>query len=91
MFEHFNVNTLSAFRHLFWTHQLQPALIRGAKSTGTAIPRSSAASPSRWQVQQHEEEIYVGEVLDGKRQGMGILLGKVGGCMRRSFHGGNGL
>ncbi|EFN57645.1 hypothetical protein CHLNCDRAFT_142767 [Chlorella variabilis] len=35
-------------------------------------------TPSRWQVQQHEEEIYVGEVLDGKRQGMGILLGKGG-------------
>ncbi|PRW59380.1 F-box domain [Chlorella sorokiniana] len=90
MFEHFGVNSLSAFRHKFRHYQLRP---HGSGSGAAAKGSTSAAegpapllggpgsgnSRNRWQVQQREGGTYVGELLDGRPHGGGILLSKAGG------------
>lgn len=89
MFDHFGVNSLSAFRHKFRHYQLRPhgsgsgpAAERGgtAAAAGPAGllggPGSSSNSRNRWQVQQRGDETYVGELLDGRPHGGGILLRK---------------
>jgi hypothetical protein len=86
MFERFGVNSLSAFRHKFWAYQLDPA-VGGSRTNPPASalpsPPTISGSRSRWQVQQLGEEMYVGEILDGRRHGCGILLVKVGNEVAR--------
>ncbi|KAL4448080.1 hypothetical protein ABPG75_005299 [Micractinium tetrahymenae] len=91
MFEHFGVNSLSAFRRKFWAYELRPhTSLRGggsgsAGSAGTAplglpgapaTPSRGGGGRSRWGVQQAGDETYVGELLDGRRHGSGVLLTK---------------
>lgn len=87
MFEHFGVNSLSAFRHKFRHYELRPhGSSSGAGKAGTAAgqgsapllggPGSSTSSRNRWHVQQRDGETYVGELLDGRPHGGGILLSK---------------
>lgn len=88
MFEHFGVNSLSAFRHKFRHYELRPhGSGSGAGNAGTAAGQgsapllggpgsSSSSSRNRWQVQQRDGETYVGELLDGRPHGGGILLSK---------------
>jgi len=88
MFEHFGVNSLSAFRHKFKHYELRPHGGGGGAAT-TGGPSSTARGPAqllggpgsgssrnRWQVQQRDDETYVGELLDGRPHGCGILLCK---------------
>lgn len=76
LFEHFGVNSLSAFRQKFWARELRP----GGPGSGDGQPiPTTPASCSRWQVQQQGKEMYVGETLNGMRHGGGILLSKVRG------------
>ncbi|PSC75459.1 MORN repeat family, partial [Micractinium conductrix] len=85
MFDHFGVNSLSAFRRKFAAYPLRPgggastdgAAAAGcgpASSTRAAAASSVPASRSRWGVQEQGGETYVGELLDGRRHGSGILL-----------------
>ena len=81
MFERFGVNSLSAFRHKFWAYELDPAVGGsriGQPASALSSPPTSSGSRSRWQVQQLGKETYVGEMMDGRRHGCGILLVKVG-------------
>lgn len=76
MFEHFGVNSLSAFRGKFWALQLRP----GGPGSGAAAeppPPGPPAARSRWAMQQAGAETYVGETLNGLRHGGGILLTRV--------------
>lgn len=91
MFEHFGANSLSAFRRKFWAYELRPHVSTRAGGTGslgvagtaqvgpTGAPTtpSQGASRPRWGVQQAGDETYVGELLDGRRHGTGIMLTKV--------------
>ena len=87
LFDHFGVNSLSAFRQKFAQCELRPGgpaakTVGGGTAAAAAAvntPPAGSSSRSRWQVQQHGSDTYVGELLDGQRHGCGILLTKVGG------------
>lgn len=83
MFDRVGVNSLSAFRQLFWAQQLRPDGRPAGRAAAPTTPLSlgGPSSRSRWQVQQQGQETYVGELLDGQRHGGGILLTQVRWCI----------
>ena len=63
MFDHFGVNSLTAFRQKFSTYQLNPS-----------TKDNAAFSRPVWGSQQRNNEQYIGQIVQGKRHGPGVLL-----------------
>lgn len=62
MFDHFGVNSLTAFRQKFSTYELNPTV------------KDKTSSKPVWGSQQRGSEQYVGQLVDGQRHGPGVLL-----------------
>ena len=78
MFEHFGVNSLSSFKSKFYRYRLQPGATPAVQAALPSLPAPGGGCRRRWHQQQHEAETYVGELLDGQRHGLGLLLTQVG-------------
>ena len=68
MFEHYGVNSLSAFRERFCSGS------RASGSSSSTSCNSSRNSRPSWRLHRQEGEVFVGSTLNGMRQGMGLLL-----------------
>lgn len=87
MFNHFGVNTLSAFRALFQTHQLRPGpVLKGCRSKPALLLPApwQRAGDAQWHLQSRGEELYIGELCNGQRHGRGLLLCQASGTWHRS-------
>ena len=67
MFDHFGVNSLTAFKQKFFAYELDPTSSSSAK-------KNSSRSKTVWGTQQRGTELYIGQLVNGKRHGPGFLL-----------------